>query len=69
MSIGPTVTIDEIIKLFKQYLGVTLTKTNIFYYIRVKKFPKHTGWGKPRQWLRDPVLAWFKEQNKTIKKQ
>lgn len=68
MSIGPTLTIEEILKLFKQYIGVEMQKPALYYYITKKGFPKSTGWGKPRKWLRDPVLRWLKEQNKNITK-
>lgn len=67
MKIGPTLTIDEILKLFKEYLGVTMQKPALYYYITKKNFPKSTGWGKPRKWLRDPVLRWFKTQAKKLK--
>ena len=67
MKIGPTFTVDEILKLFKQILGVNIKAPALHYYIKRKNFPESTKWGRPRKWLKKPVLAWFKLQVKNIK--
>ena len=67
MKLGPTLTIDEIIKLFKRYLGISIPKSSVYYYMHKHGFPSTTGWGRPSRWLKKPVLEWFKKQNKKIR--
>ncbi len=57
-----TITLTEIIKLFKTYLGVTIPRTSIYWYVHHKGFPTNSGLGRPRRWPKKKVLAWIKKQ-------
>lgn len=59
-------TLGEVLNLFKKYLHVDFNRTNIYYYIQTKNFPKPHPWGKPRKWKKKPVLDWFKKQSKKL---
>jgi hypothetical protein len=57
-------TIGDIRDLFKKYLNITIGRASVYHYIRKYDFPDNTGWGRPRQWNKKSVLAWFKNQTK-----
>lgn len=64
-----TLTIVEILPLFKKYFGTSITRATLYTYMKSKNFPPHTGIGTPRRWREDRVLAWIKEQiNRTEEK-
>lgn len=64
-----TITIVEIQKLLKHYLGLSVTKATIYSYIHKKEFPTNTGFGRPRRWREDRVHKWIATQIKKSEKQ
>lgn len=56
--------IDEIRTLFKDRLNVQTGRTGIYHYVKKFNFPENTGWGRPRCWEKEKVLAWFDKQSK-----
>jgi len=64
-----TITIDDIRKLLKKYLGVATTRATIYKWQCTKKFPKSLGLGRPRRWRRDSVMAWIANQIKNSAEQ
>lgn len=54
-----TLTLNEIQKLFKRYFGASILRSSIYYYISHKGFPPNLGFGKPRCWSKQKVMAWF----------
>ena len=64
MGKDPYILTDEILKLFKENFGIEMTAQNIYYYINSRGFPKNTGWGNPRKWVRAQVAQWFTEMKK-----
>lgn len=59
-----TITMNEILLLFKKNLGLKISSQSLYYYIRAKNFPPSTGFGRPRLWHRLPVEKWIKQQAK-----
>jgi predicted DNA-binding transcriptional regulator AlpA len=57
-----TITIVEILKLFKKYFEVEVSRTAIYYYQKHKGFPRNVGLGKPARWPEDQVMKWIKSQ-------
>ena len=68
MKKDPYILIDEILTLFKDTFGITMTSQNLYYYINTRGFPKSSGWGNPRKWFRAEVMRWFKEQKTSLSK-
>jgi predicted DNA-binding transcriptional regulator AlpA len=56
--------IDEVRTLFKERLNVIIKRTSVYHYIKNFEFPDNTGWGRPRRWEKEKVLAWFNKQSK-----
>jgi predicted DNA-binding transcriptional regulator AlpA len=56
--------IETILVLFKKYLEINISRSNVYFYIRYKGFPASTGFGCPRQWDSVKVEKWFKAQRK-----
>jgi predicted DNA-binding transcriptional regulator AlpA len=59
-----TITADEILILFKKYLGLVVTKTAIYNYMKTRNFPQNIGLGSPRLWPKKKVMAWIQHQIK-----
>lgn len=57
-----TITLDDILPLFKKYLGFEVRRTGAYHYLRRPDFPSNTGWGRPRRWEERAVHGWFKTQ-------
>lgn len=66
MPAPKTITIVEIIKLFKRQLGVGIGRTHIYHQQRKHAFPKSLGLGRPVRWNEALVLAWFKKRKKDL---
>lgn len=57
-----TITNVEIVKMFKQHLGIKCQRTNLYWYINNHGFPKPLKLGHPKRWLKTRVALWFKQQ-------
>lgn len=62
MSQLPTkdfITLDDILVLLKQKLGLEVSKAAVYGYIARKGFPANIGLGSPRLWRRSAVMEWI----------
>lgn len=57
-----TITITQVLSLFKKYLSVEITRTSLYHYIKKHKFPKPIKPLRPSRWRKDLVMLWIKEQ-------
>lgn len=57
----------DILKLFKKELGISATRTGVYWYIVKHKFPKPipTRQSYNRVWNEARVMKWFKQFRKT----
>lgn len=63
-KLSPYVGINEICAMFVSKFNMRIQRTAVYNYIRNYDFPANTGIGRPRQWERIKVEAWFKAQKK-----
>lgn len=64
MPFPKTITMPEIVTLFRRELGISCKPTNIYYYMHKHGFPKPIPLGCPRKWIKKPVEHWFAKQVK-----
>ena len=57
-----TLTIDDIRKLMKKFLGLSVGRATIYNYIKTRGFPANMGIGLPRIWRKAEVYEWFEAQ-------
>lgn len=57
------ITIKDILKLFEKRWGLKIGRTNVYFYIRYRGFPKNTGRGMPRLWEKNKVDKFFSKNN------
>ena len=53
------ITMDDILVLLKQRLGLDVSKAAVYGYIARKGFPVNIGLGSPRLWRRSEVMDWI----------
>lgn len=53
------ITIDDILILLKQRLGLDVTKAAVYGYVARKGFPENIGLGSPRLWRKSDVEEWI----------
>lgn len=54
------ITIDDILLILKEKLGLEVSKAAVYGYIARKGFPENIGLGSPRLWRRSEVIDWVK---------
>ena len=52
------ITIDDILLILKDKLGLEVSKAAVYGYIARKGFPENIGLGSPRLWRRAEVMEW-----------
>lgn len=56
--------LDEIRRLTRKTLDISLDRTGVYYYIKTHHFPLPYGLGAPRRWLRKEVMDWIETRSK-----